>query len=72
MKHLGEIQKANPEPLFLEIYEEALRTILLFQDMDCVQYFLEHILTDMLSERFTEHDELTGIAMRIIEEHGGS
>ena len=66
----GEIQKDNPEPLFLEIYEEALRTILLFQDMNCVEYFLEHILTDMLSERFTEHHELTGIAMRIIEEHG--
>ncbi len=65
----GEIQKGNPEPLFLEIYEEALRTILLFQEMNCVKYFLEHILTDMLSERFTEHDELTGIAMRIIEEH---
>ena len=65
----GEIQKDNPEPLFLEIYEEALRTILQFQDMNCVEYFLEHILTDMLSERFTEHDELTGIAMRIIEEH---
>jgi len=66
----GEIQKDNQEPLFLEIFEEALRTILLFQDMNCVQYFLEHILTDMLSERFTEHHELTGIAMRIIEEHG--
>jgi len=63
----GEIQKDNPEPLFLEIFEEALSTILLFQDMNCVQYFLEHILTDMLSERFTEHSELAGIAMRIIK-----
>ncbi|KXH87471.1 HD domain-containing protein [Sporosarcina sp. HYO08] len=67
----GEIQKDNPEPLFIEIYEEALRTILLFQDMNCVEYFLEHILTDMLNERFTEHGELTGIARRIIQEHKG-
>ena len=39
--------------------------------MNGVDYFLEHILTDMLSERFTEHGELTGIAMWIIEEDGG-
>lgn len=64
----GEIQKDNPEPLFIEIYEEALRTILMYQDMNCVEYFLKHILTDMLSERFTEHNELTDITMRIIEE----
>ncbi|MBY0222598.1 HD domain-containing protein [Sporosarcina aquimarina] len=64
----GEIQKGNPEPLFLEIYEEALRTILLFQDMSCVEYFMENILTDMLSEQFTEHDELTDITMWIIGE----
>ncbi|PIC63873.1 hydrolase [Sporosarcina sp. P13] len=64
----GEIQKDNPEPLFLEIFEEALRTILLFQDMNCVKYFLKHILTDMLNERFTEHDELAGIAKRILQE----
>jgi len=65
----GEIQKDNPEPLFLEIFEEALRTILLFKDMNCVAYFLEHIFTDMLSERFTEHGELTDFAMKIIEEY---
>ena len=67
----GEIQKNNPEPLFLEIYEEALTTILQFRDMNCVEYFLEHILTDMLSEQFTEHDELKGITMRIMEEYCG-
>ena len=66
----GEIQKNNPEPLFIEIYEEALRTILQFQDMNCVEYFLKHILTDMLSEQFTEHDELTGITIKIIDEVG--
>ncbi len=65
----GEIQKGNPEPLFLEIFEEALRTILQFQDMDCVAYFLNHILIDLLNERFTDHDDLKDIAMRIIEEH---
>ncbi|HEY4554379.1 MAG TPA: HD domain-containing protein [Bacillaceae bacterium] len=64
----GEIQKENPEPLFLEIYEEALSTILLFKDMICVQYFLEHILPDMLRERFIEQSELAAITGKMIEE----
>ncbi|WP_301107376.1 HD domain-containing protein [Sporosarcina sp.] len=64
----GEIQKGNPEPLFLEIYEEALRTILLYQDMNCVEYFMENIITDMLSEQFTEHEELNDITKWIIGE----
>ncbi len=64
----GEIQKENPEPLFLEIYEEALSTILLFKDMTCVKYFLEHILPDMLRERFIEQSELTAITEKMIEE----
>lgn len=66
----GEIQKDNPEPLFLEIFEEALSTILLFKNMNCVKYFLRHILTDMLSEQFTVHSELEEIANKIVEEHG--
>lgn len=63
----GEIQKENPEPLFLEIYEEALSTILLFKDLPCVQYFLKDILPDMLQERFIEHSELTEISKKMIE-----
>src|SRR5690606_24117890 len=68
----GEIQKENPEPLFLEIYEEALSTILLFKDMTCVQYFFEYILPDMLQERFIEQSELTAITEKMIMESGGN
>ena len=46
----GEIQKGNPEPLFLQIYEEALSTINHYQDMHCVKYFLANILPEMLEE----------------------
>lgn len=63
----GEIQKGNPELLFLEIYEEALSTILLFKDMTCVKYFLDEILPDMLLERFIEHSELTAITEKMVE-----
>lgn len=66
----GEIQKENPEELFLEIYEEALSTILLFKDLACVKYFLEYILPDMLQERFIEQSELTVITEKMIEESG--
>ncbi|GER65963.1 hydrolase [Weizmannia acidilactici] len=63
----GEIQKGNPEPLFLEIYEESLRTILQFSEMASVRYFLDSILPDLLSERFIEHSELRVITNEIIE-----
>lgn len=63
----GEIQKDNPEPLFLEIFEEALESILKFREMRSVDYFLNHILTDMLNEKFVGHKELAGIAHKIID-----
>lgn len=66
----GEIQKENPEELFLEIYEEALSTILRFKDMTCVKYFFDYILPDMLQERFIEQSELTAITEKMIKESG--
>ncbi len=51
----GEIQKGNPEPIFLEIYQEALYTILKFRDMTSVEFFLESDLPDMLAEKFIPH-----------------
>nr|WP_017552400.1 HD domain-containing protein [Heyndrickxia coagulans] len=63
----GEIQKGNPEPLFLEIYEESLRTILRFSGLASVQYFLTSILPDLLAERFIERSQLRGITDEIIE-----
>ena len=62
----GEIQKGNPEPLFLEIYEEALATILKYTEMDCVQYFLNDILPDMLSEKNIPHEQLSEMTKKIV------
>jgi putative hydrolases of HD superfamily len=62
----GEIQKGNPEPLFLEIYEEALATILKFREMDCVQYFLNDILPEMLSEKNIPHEQLSDMTKKIV------
>lgn len=46
----GEIQKGNPEEIFSEIYEEALTTILAFEELHCVQYFVDVILVEMVEE----------------------
>ena len=62
----GEIQKGNPEPLFLEIYQEALTTIVQFEELVSVQYFLNDILPDMLQERFIEKSELSEMTEKII------
>lgn len=66
----GEIQKENPEPLFLEIYQEALTTILAFKEMVCVQYFLEEILPDMMREPFIEDSEVTRMTEKLLKEIG--
>ncbi|MDQ0215927.1 putative hydrolase of HD superfamily [Oikeobacillus pervagus] len=64
----GEIQKGNPEPLFLEIYEEALMTIILFKEMKSVQYFLNDILPDLLQEKFIPHDQLSQMTQNILSQ----
>ncbi|RLQ96719.1 HD domain-containing protein [Falsibacillus albus] len=62
----GEIQKGNPEPLFWEIYQEALSTILKFKELASVQYFLNDILPDMQNERFIDQSELNEITDKMI------
>ncbi len=62
----GEIQKGNPEPLFMEIYQEALSTIIEFKELASVKYFLEYVLPDMLAEKFIPHSELKERTERIL------
>ncbi|MBO8177176.1 MAG: HD domain-containing protein [Bacillus sp. (in: Bacteria)] len=65
----GEIQKGNPEPLFLEMYEEALDTICQYDDLHCVQYFLKNILPEMLEEEGIPAMKLSEITEMIINRH---
>jgi putative hydrolase of HD superfamily len=62
----GEIQKGNPEPLFLEIYQEALSTILKYRDMHCVQYFLTNVLNEMLEEGVLPVQQVHQISKHIL------
>lgn len=63
----GEIQKGNPEPLFFEIYEEALGTIKRFDHLISVQDFLENILVEMTEEHTTPESELKNITTEILD-----
>lgn len=65
----GEIQKNNPESLFTEIYEESLKTILAFQHLKSVQYFLSDVLPDLLNANFTNQKELKEISMKILSDY---
>lgn len=62
----GEIQKKS-EPLFFEIYESSLETIMQFDHLASVQDFIQHIIPDMLQEKFIPRSELREITMTILE-----
>ncbi|AVL00389.1 HD domain-containing protein [Pediococcus inopinatus] len=62
----GEIQKGNPELTYEEIYKESLTTIVKFQSMASVQYFLNEVLPDLLREKFTDQAKLEEITRHII------
>lgn len=63
-----EIQKGNPESIFLEIYYEALSTIIKFKELTCVQYFFKHVLPEMLEEEVMPYSELTNVTKKIVSE----
>lgn len=62
----GEIQKRNPEPLFFEIYEMSLETIMQFDHLYSVQDFIENIIPEMLTEKFITRSELRETTMQIL------
>lgn len=46
----GEIQKGNPEPVYMDIYKSSLTAIMKFREMASVQYFLKRILPELLKD----------------------
>ncbi|ATH60804.1 MULTISPECIES: YfbR-like 5'-deoxynucleotidase [Staphylococcus] len=67
----GEIQKRNPEPLFFEIYEMSLETIMQFDHLNSVQDFIENIIPEMLTEKFIPKSELRETTMSILNNRNG-
>ncbi|MFC6201390.1 YfbR-like 5'-deoxynucleotidase [Lactiplantibacillus nangangensis] len=62
----GEIQKGNPEPVFTDIYQESLKTIVSFKPLASVQYFLKSVLPEMLAESFTNQEKLQALTTQIL------
>ncbi|AEJ24097.1 YfbR-like 5'-deoxynucleotidase [Weissella koreensis] len=61
----GELQKGNPEPVFMEIYKESLETIYAFRDMKSTDYFIHEVLPEMLAEEFPGSERLQRIYIGI-------
>lgn len=62
----GEIQKGNPEPVFIEIYKESLETMLAFADMPSVNYIIDHVLPEMLDQEFADRGKLMALTKAIL------
>lgn len=62
----GEIEKGNPERVFVNIYTESLSVIMSFEDRPSVQYFLDQILPDMLNEEFADRDMLAKLTRSVM------
>ncbi|WP_390405942.1 YfbR-like 5'-deoxynucleotidase [Lacticaseibacillus jixiensis] len=63
----GEIEKGNPERVYVNIYTESLTVIAGFKQRPSVQYFLQEILPDMLNEEFADRDMLTKLTRAIMK-----
>ncbi|MBM7617448.1 putative hydrolase of HD superfamily [Weissella uvarum] len=61
----GELQKGNPESVFLDIYKESLETIFAFRDMPSVAYFIKEVLPELLDEQFPGSETLQRIYISI-------
>lgn len=64
----GEIQKGNPEPLFFQIYKEALASIIKFKDMASVRYFMDVMLKEMINEEITSHAIIKSITKKLLSD----
>lgn len=65
----GEIEKGNPDNVFIEIFSESLTTIKQFQNMACGRYFLQDVLPDLLNEDFASREKLAAISQQILAEN---
>ncbi|TYC51013.1 HD domain-containing protein [Weissella muntiaci] len=61
----GELQKGNPEPVFMDIYRESLETIYAFRDMPSSAYFIRKVLPELLAEEFPGSERLQRIYIGI-------
>lgn len=63
----GEIQKGNPQSVYLDIFRESLSTIIQFKALKSVQYFLNEVLPDLLNEQFADRARLVAISDELLK-----
>ena len=64
----GEIQKGIPSEVFLDMFQESLKTIKKFNELASVQYFIKKILPDLFKGEFSNRDKLQKVAWDILIE----
>ena len=63
----GEIQKGNPQSVYLDIFRESVSTIIQFKALKSVQYFLNEVLPDLLNEQFADRARLVAISDELLK-----
>lgn len=63
----AEIQQGNSEPLFYDIYAEALETILRYRHLASVTYFIDEILPDVLTQDEKSASELVATTLSLLK-----
>lgn len=63
----AEIQQGNSEPLFYDIYAEALETILKYRHLASVTYFIDEILPDVLTQDEKSASQLIATTLTLLK-----
>lgn len=62
----GELEKANPEPVFVAIFQSSLEALAAYQNLASVQYFAREILPELFRTDFLKRDELQSLATSLL------
>ena len=62
----GELEKFNPEPVFVNIFQSSLEALAEFKDMASVKYLAKEILPEVFKEDFIHKDLLFDLAKSLL------
>jgi len=67
----GELEKFNPEPVYVNIFQSGLEALAAFKDMASVKYIATDILPDIFAEEFTSKELLYDLAKSLLPDFTG-
>jgi putative hydrolase of HD superfamily len=62
----GELEKYNPEPVFVDIFQSSLEALAAYQQLTSVQYFAREVLPELFKTKFPKRDELRDLAESLL------